>query len=342
MKKNIISVIIFATLLGTAACDFKLNENDKSETSVSTREDTHENVQASDVSQNTEKGDSFYYVSDYDKEQSNKIYEELSDEERKLQIYTSKHVGYKNLTSDQYEALKKIKEQNLSGISEFQEMEAIGETNSNERLTVEDIDYIKTTAKEANNWYEVMDRLELKQKYPDYRGTYQTYSYDAYWLEGKIDGITLLISHYPSKGDDVSSKTKMELVMKENEEPEVLIDFGELEDGTKKTQDNKDNENNRELLEADLVECDTIKAAVVAAFVSENVRDEMIAAKSGSFDITTADSLSIPGMKNLEDELKGMGEVFTPPKTEGMTKFHVSWIMSEDGKIPQVTVEVQP
>lgn len=338
MKRNIVLVIIMCiAIIGVTLTALKLTKNDKDDTRESGQDTKHESVPTSDKSQ---KRNSFYYVSDYDKEQSDKIYEELSEEERKLQDLTSHAVGYKKLTDEQIQALKAAKEEgNKDGVGRFpfKEMLAIGETTQDERLTIDDINYIRKIAKESKDWYEVMDGLEAKQKYPDYSGG-SGVPRDEYWLEGDRNGTVLYIYINTS----TVQRRSMCLVTNKDETSEVLIDFGDLEDGTGKTQDNKDNKKNGEILETDLIQCDTIKAAVVTAFVNEEARAEMIATESGSFDITTADSLSIPGMKNLEAELKQLGEALTPPKTEGMTKYHVTWYISEDGKFPQITVEVQP
>ncbi len=218
---RVITTIIFLCIISAsifAGCGVKEKSNDNGSEKKGSKTTT-----SSEIKDRSE----LYYVADFDKEESEKIYNKLSEEERQLQINTSKHVGYKNLTSEQIDALKRIKEQGLSGISEFKEMEAIGETNSDERLSVDDIEYIKSLSKEAKSWSEVIDGLEIKQKYPDYRGALQTYTYDAYWLEGNDEGDTLLISHYPTKGDDISSGLKMELIRKDKDEPEILINFND-------------------------------------------------------------------------------------------------------------------
>lgn len=340
MKKNIILVIVLClVIIGGIVTALKLVKNDKEDTRENSQENVHEDVQASDNSQKDNKRTSYYYVSDYDKEQSDKIYEELSDEERELQDRTSYSVGYKKLTDEQLQALKAAKEEGKkdgAGRFLFKEMLAIGETTLDERLTVDDIDYIRKIAKEAKDWYEVKDGLEAKQKYPDYTGG-SGHQREEYWLDGDENGNVLYININTS----TVQRRSLCLANKDGSS-EVLIDFGDLEDGTKKTQDDKENERGGEILETDLVKCDTIKSAVVVAFLNEDARAEMIAVKSGSFDITTADSLSIPNMKNLEAEIKSLGEALTPPKTEGMTKYHVTWSVTEDGKIQQVNVEVQP
>ena len=181
-----------------------------------------DSIQTPFVSKTEIKRDKYYYESDYDKEESAKIYEQLSEEDRNLQTHTSMHVGYRILTEEQKNALKEIQGSGFSGFFDFKEMEAIGETDLGERLTVNDIEYIRNLAKEARDWYEVLDGLESKQKYPDYIYSTNTSVNAEYWLEGKEGEYTLYIVCTPS------GKMRMVLVPEIDGENEILIDYNDL------------------------------------------------------------------------------------------------------------------
>lgn len=137
------------------------------------------------------------YSVSFSKEKSEKIYEILNDEERYLQKTTSYYVGYKLLTGRQINALKAISEKEMEGggVYIFDRMLAIGETTLDEHLTADDIYYIANLSRTAKNWGEVMDRLEKKQKYPDFYQGGNGYPHCEYWLEGKPGGMTLYITY---------------------------------------------------------------------------------------------------------------------------------------------------
>lgn len=130
---------------------------------------------------------------------------------------------------------------------------------------------------------------------------------------------------------------------KEGTAKETVKDTSEKEttdDNQKDTPDN--NEKGIDAAEADKNMCDTIKATMIAASTNEDALSELVKSGSGSFDLTSGDAISLPDMPNLEMELKEVLGEMTPPKTEGMTKYHVSWTLSEDGTFPKTTVELQP
>lgn len=134
--------------------------------------------------------------------------------------------------------------------------------------------------------------------------------------------------------DDNKSNSDKENTAKETSE------IGTADDSQKDTPD--DGEKGINAAEADKNTCDTIRATVNASTTIEGALAEMIKAGSGSFDLTSGDAISLPDMPYLEMGLKeSLGEL-NPPKTEGMTKYHVSWTMSEDGRSLDVTVELQP
>lgn len=163
-----------------------------------------------------------YNIDDYDQQKSEKIYEELSDEERSIQSHISFYVGYKKLSRQQSRALKYVVEQEQKNYCfyPFKSMVAIGKTSEDEHLTYDDIFYIADLCRRAENWSEIMDGLEKKQKYPDcsYGNNFGTFEY---WLDGKPGGTTL----YIYLGSYHINSNRMVLMRRLSPLGEVLIDY---------------------------------------------------------------------------------------------------------------------
>lgn len=148
-----------------------------------------------------------------------------------------------------------------------------------------------------------------------------------------------------SKEENKNTSSDKEETVKENNDKtfeKETVNDNEENTVTNEGSDVKDDEKDDLPAKEDLIRCDTIQSAVVASCTNEEVRLKMIELRSGSFDLTADEEISIPEMSLLEMELKDVfGDHITAPKTEGFNKYHVTWEMDDKNHIT-VKVELKP
>lgn len=168
MKNKIALALIIALFLLIGVTSITLIERGKTS-------DNNETVQSqvrSDI--DWDKLDEVSFKSTYDKELSKKIYESLSREERELQEYTARYVGYKNLTKEQTEALEQVIEEEREAccggdwlLYPYKRMVAIGEADPSDKLTMNDVNVIKEKIKEGYTIESVKKYLYLRHPFYD-------------------------------------------------------------------------------------------------------------------------------------------------------------------------------
>lgn len=174
----------------------------------------------------------------YDFDESEKIYKELSEEQRRLQENTAKSVGYKRLTDEQYQALKKLREEkkeNVLSWCPYEEMLIIGETEPiEERMTLE---YVKEVIAGSKTGQEIFDKFSKKQKYCDgiTSGSGRPFVIFTYYLNDNENGRIFIETEYGGIDRITYYNDKMK---QEGKEPEILSfadhlkDMGEAEQYT--------------------------------------------------------------------------------------------------------------
>lgn len=123
-----------------------------------------------------------------DQEESKKIYKELTEEERELQIVTSMYIGYQHLTDQQYEELAKIKKdyEKMEGmVMPYRELLAIGAAPSiKDKLTLDDVKRIIS----ESDTLEIAEEKITENRYPSlikYNGHNDQMPLYEYWLDDK-------------------------------------------------------------------------------------------------------------------------------------------------------------
>ncbi len=126
----------------------------------------------------------------YDWKESEKIRSELSDEQENAQKDTSKYIGYKYLTEEQYKALSDIQAQNSETDKKYilKMLAAIGEADLQQRLTLDEVKSIISDIDDIESYQfkdvilMISNELKYRKYYPDFTQKYY-YQEEGYTMK---------------------------------------------------------------------------------------------------------------------------------------------------------------